>query len=215
MPPLAPPPSPSGPDARERFAERYRSGEIPWDVADPPPEVRAFGPTLPPGRALDVGCGYGRASLFLAGLGWTVDGVDFVPEAVAEAARRAALAGVAERAHFHTADVTRLDFLIGPYDLAIDVGCIHRLDAPELRAVTGELARLIRPGGTFLLFAHLDDPALRLPDGRKWVPEGLLREVLGTAFHLTKVEHGTTTVAGNVWPSAWFWWERAAAGNDS
>ena len=33
--------------------------------------------SLPPGRALDLGCGYGRTAILLAQHGWRVDGVDF------------------------------------------------------------------------------------------------------------------------------------------
>ena len=40
-------------------------------------------------RILDLGCGPGRASIYLARLGWQVDGVDFVPQAIATARQRA------------------------------------------------------------------------------------------------------------------------------
>lgn len=73
----------------ERLLELYQTGAVPWDQADPPPEVLTTAPSSPVGRALDLGRGLGRASLFMAGLGWQVDGVDFVPQAIAEATRRA------------------------------------------------------------------------------------------------------------------------------
>ena len=90
----------------------------------------AFAPTLPVGRALDLGCGLGRATIFLARLGWQADGVDFIAQAVAEATRRAQLAGVAARAHFYHGAVDQLDFLAGPYDFALDVGCAHNRRLP-------------------------------------------------------------------------------------
>ena len=78
----------------DRMRERYLAGAIPWDDTLPPPEVTELMPQLEAGRALDLGCGYGRATIFMARYGWRVDGVDFIPEAIAEATRRVEAAGV-------------------------------------------------------------------------------------------------------------------------
>ena len=66
----------------QRTLARYRSGQTSWDHPEPPPEVMAFAATLSAGRALDLGCGSGRASIYLARRGWQVDGVDFIPDAI-------------------------------------------------------------------------------------------------------------------------------------
>lgn len=195
----------------DRFAERYAAGDVPWDHADPPPEVLAFVPTLPVGRALDLGCGFGRAALFMAGLGWRVDAVDFVAAAVDVARARAAAAGLADRIRVHVGDITDLAFLDGPYDLALDVGSLHSLEAAELRAYHAELLRLLRPGAAFLLFAHLDTPGAPAvgADPRRWLDESLLHTLFGTGFRLERLERGTTQVGDNPpWPSAWFWFRR-------
>lgn len=83
-----------------RFTERYTNGQVPWDDSLPPPEVQALVATLPPGRALDLGCGYGRTAIYLAQHGWQVDAIDFVPQAIAEAEKRAMAAGVAPKFSF-------------------------------------------------------------------------------------------------------------------
>lgn len=177
----------------------------------PPPEVLAYVPTLPVGRALDLGCGFGRAALFMARLGWQVDAVDFVTAAVDVARVRAAAAGLADRIHVHVGDITDLAFLDGPYDLALDVGSLHSLEPAELRASHAELMRLLRPGAVFLLFAHLDMPGAPAVDAepRRWLDESLLDAVFGTGFRIERVERGTTQVGDNPpWPSAWFWFRR-------
>ena len=187
--------------------QRYRSGDLPWDQPLPPPEVIALAGELPPGRALDLGCGAGRASIYLAQQGWTCDGVDFVPEAVALAEQRAREAGVAERVQFHLAPVTQLDGLQPPYDLAIDVGCMHNLRGDDLRAYRGEVARLVSPGGRYLLFAHLIE-AGAAPQ-RRGLPEQTILDIFTPTFSFERIEHGQTTVGNSTpWPSAWFWLRR-------
>ncbi|NJN95336.1 MAG: class I SAM-dependent methyltransferase [Anaerolineales bacterium] len=194
----------------DRLLEFYQGGSVPWDQPDPPPEVLAFVPTLPVGRALDLGCGLGRASLYLGRLGWQVDGVDFIPQAVTEAMSRARQAGL-DQVHFHLGQATQLDFLHGLYDFALDVGCVHSFTTIELQAYHRELLRLLKPGGYYLLFAHLtkEEPA---PEERRWLIEADLRHIFAEGFTLEQVEYGQTQVGDQApWHSAWFWYRRSRA----
>ncbi len=75
----------------------YRLGLIFWRRATPPAELVALveGPSaLPVGRALDLGCGTGTDTIYLANHGWDVTGVDMTPRALAIAWRDATAAGV-------------------------------------------------------------------------------------------------------------------------
>lgn len=197
-------------DTFTRMGQVYRSGgPVPWDRELPPPEVIALAAAVPPGRALDLGCGFGRVSIYLAQHGWRCDGVDFIPEAVAGARERAAAAGVAERATFHVLPVTDLASLAPPYDLAVDVGCMHNLRGDDLRAYRAGVARLVGAGGRFILFAHA--PSTNTDDQRNGVDEATIRALFTPAFVVARVEHGTTTTPnGNVRASAWFWLRRRA-----
>lgn len=187
--------------------EIYESGSIPWDQTDPPPEVIDLAAHLPVGRALDLGCGYGRASIYLARLGWQADGVDFVAQAIDGAILRARQAGVSERVHFHQSTVTQLDFLHELYDFALDVGCAHGLTKDELMAYHQELLRLLKPGAVFLLFAHLNEET----EEQSWINENDLLMIFSEGFHLEKVEYGQTQVKDkDPWRSAWFWFRKDA-----
>ncbi|TDV50881.1 class I SAM-dependent methyltransferase [Actinophytocola oryzae] len=84
---------------------------------------------LTPGRALDLGCGPGRNTLYLAANGFSVDGVDLSATALEWAGERAAETGADVR--FRQGDAFELD-LGGPYDLIYDAGCFHHL-APHRR----------------------------------------------------------------------------------
>ncbi len=189
--------------------ERYIQGAVPWDDVLPPPEVRETVAGLPLGRALDLGCGYGRSAIYLAGAGWQVDAVDFVEEAIAEARRRASGAGVGG-VGFHVASVTDMSFLTGSFDLAIDVGCGHSLDEGSQIAYWTELKRLLRPGATFLWFLRL---SIEAGSGDGDVPRGIslerARHLYAGAFHLIREAIGVTDMTNeSSWPSAWLWLER-------
>ena len=197
-------------DDQQRFAERYTEGRVPWDDPTPPPEIVVLAEALPPGRALDVGCGFGRAVIYLAERGWSAVGVDFVPQAIAEARRRAAVAGVADRASFHVASATDLAFLEPPFDLIIDVGCMHSFTEEMLAAYRDEIARLLRPGGQYVLFAHLHDAAEpERDDGPRGIAEATIYDLLEKAFRLERAEHGVTQVEDRPpWRSGWFWFRK-------
>jgi len=192
----------------QRLNEFYASGSVPWDETLPPPEVLNWLAGRPPGRALDLGCGYGRASIYMARLGWEVDGVDFVPHAAAVAAERAREAGVQIR--FHIASVTDLGFLAGNYDFVLDVGCLHILDENGLMRYHRQLKRLLHAGGVYLLFAHLPEETAEQPEnGPRGIPEAVLRAAFSDGFELKKFERGITKVRDqDPWQSAWFYFQR-------
>ena len=191
----------------ERFVERYEAGEVPWDDALPPPEVQALAETLSPGRALDLGCGYGRTAIYLAQNGWQVDAVDFVPQAIKEAKRRAAAQGVAEQIRFHVGSVAEMDFANGRYDLAVDIGCLHSLSPPLQIAYRDELLRVLRSGADYLLFARLHSPDDDPTDGPSGLDESVLLELLAP-LHLQKSQLGVTEGEDYRWRSGWFWYLR-------
>ena len=193
----------------ERFAERYAAQDVPWDAELPPPEIMAVVEKQEPGRALDLGCGYGRTTIYLAQHGWRVDGGDFVPDAISEANRRAQEAGVTDRASFHVGSVADLDFLDGRYDLAIDVGCMHALTPDQLRRYHAGLKRLLRPGSLYLLYTRLQENAEQEVDGPRGIPQDEITRLFSDGFTLDNLEIGITEMADRApWKSAWFWFYR-------
>ncbi|WP_322857142.1 class I SAM-dependent methyltransferase [Mycobacterium shigaense] len=142
----------------------YRIGFTPWDGH---PIARRLQdlvegtngtPALTVGSALDLGCGTGDSSIYLAQHGWKVTGVDFVAQALDRARAKAADLPV----DFVGADVTRLSQAgIGTgFGLIVDNGCLHNMSdgdrdayVREVSAVAAPDARLFivafRPGGRF------------------------------------------------------------------
>jgi len=125
--------------------------DLPWDVARPPPILVRLveGGRIPPGRAVDFGCGGGNYSLYLARHGFDVTGVDISRTAVALARRRARRQGV--RCRFLTADVAGdLSRLPGSFAFAFDWELLHHL-FPEQRArYVRNVWEKLAPGGLYL-----------------------------------------------------------------
>lgn len=124
-----------------------------WDSGLVSPELTALIGQLPPGRALDLGCGTGTSSLALAQAGWDVTGVDFAVPAIYKARRKARNAG--QNIRFLLADVTHLPDFDHPFELVLDIGCFHGLTDEGRTAYLSQLERLIAPGGYWFLYTFL------------------------------------------------------------
>src|SRR5438874_554339 len=112
------------------FGVFYRVGFTPWEGHALPARLRQLieGPTaLPPGRALDIGCGTGDTAIYLSRNGWDVTAFDFVERALRRASAKASAAGVKVR--WVRADATDLkpENLGTGFQLAVDNGCLHGL----------------------------------------------------------------------------------------
>jgi SAM-dependent methyltransferase len=197
---------------RLRFVWRYLRGDAPWDSGIVPPEIVTWVETaesdgLPPGRALDLGCGTGTTALYLAARGWDVVGVDFAPNAIHRARREARQRSLAGTAHFRSADVSRPDLLAGVarFDLLVDVGCLHGLTLPQLAGYAANVTRLARPGAVFLLYAFA--PGLSR-NGQRWtgIDVDELKTLLDPAFELVDHTVGEEVTAPR--PSAWYTFRR-------
>ena len=181
---------------------RYQSGDTPWDTGIVPPEVVALVASgeLRPGWALDLGCGSGVTSRYLARHGFRVAGVDLA----ASALRRALAAAVAEGlpAVFSLGNVTDLGFLRLRATLAVDIGCFHGV-APERRAAyIASLAAHLQPGASYLLYAF---STMTHEDGRTTGVGPADLAHFAPWFILRWAQHGYDRTR----PSAWYLWRRA------
>jgi SAM-dependent methyltransferase len=108
------------------------------------PAVRSLVDPLPPGRALDAACGTGRHARHLADMGHDVVGVDLTPEML-----RRARAAVPEAVFLEADLVDIASFPAGRFDLVVcGLALAHVAD---LDRATGELARVLRPGGRLVI----------------------------------------------------------------
>lgn len=108
---------------------------------------------LPGRRALDIACGEGRNSIFLAGQGFRVTGIDISEVGLAKAAGRAAAEGV--EVEFVCADLESFR-PAGSYDLVINFNFL-------LRQLIPLEVGLLSPGGIILFDSILATPAMPPP----------------------------------------------------
>jgi SAM-dependent methyltransferase len=164
----------------------YRHGRPRWDSVEPHPELVDLVVGRRPGRALDLGCGTGTDALYLAQNGWNVVGVDFVPEAIEAAEKRAVDVGLSPR--FVVGDVTRLreSGIEGPFDLILDTGCYHGVAAKLRDAYAAEVAAVAAQGADFYVAGISDPPAMWHLLGARGVSAADLRQHFGADFELAE-----------------------------
>jgi 2-polyprenyl-3-methyl-5-hydroxy-6-metoxy-1,4-benzoquinol methylase len=184
---------------RWKFQWRYWRRQTPWDTQVTPPEVMEFISRAPPGKALDLGCGTGTNAITLARHGWRVTGVDFVPDAILAARAKAARSGV--EVEFLVGNVTDLSVLSGPFDYALDIGCLHALKAEDRTRYAANLSRWLRPQAWYMLYAWQPRPR---EGGDGGIATGEVESTLRADFSIVRTAIGEESG----YPSAWYWFRR-------
>jgi cyclopropane fatty-acyl-phospholipid synthase-like methyltransferase len=182
-----------------RFEWRYWRHRTPWDTQITPPEVMAFVEQTPPGRALDLGCGTGTNAITLARRKWQVTAIDFSVKAVASARRKASAAGL--DIDFRRGDVSDLSGVRGPFDYALDIGCLFTLSPEARQSCIGGLAELMPAGGRYMLYAW--QPGRFGGKVMGMTPQEV-SALVGPYFHQDRMVEGRD--GDKV--SAWYWFTR-------
>ncbi|MBI5030353.1 MAG: class I SAM-dependent methyltransferase [Chloroflexi bacterium] len=190
------------------FDFQYRFARPPWDTGITPPEVVAFvANNSTHGRALDLGCGTGTNSIYLASQGYQVVGVDFSSKAIASARFKAKREQLA--IDFHVADVTHLEFLNEPFDYVLDIGCLHAIDETGRTRYAEHIARLTQSGSVFMLYAFSPRPANEPRHLIQFRNVGItpdqVEKLFASDFKLERIEHGGDRDERK---SAWYWFVR-------
>ncbi|UBU16290.1 SAM-dependent methyltransferase [Nonomuraea gerenzanensis] len=107
---------------------------------------------LTPGAALDLGCGAGGDTLWLAGRGWHVTAVDISATAVRRLRQRADTLGLGARITTEQHDLADT-FPAGEFDL-VSAQYLHTPFAFPRDRVLRTAAHALRPGGLLLIVDH-------------------------------------------------------------
>lgn len=143
-------------EARGEWERRYQASgsaeERGWYVDRPPDELIHLldQVELPAGASLDVGCGPGVITSFLARRFTPSVGLDIAATPLVEARRRAEEEGT--KPSFLIAEAQSTPFLDGAFVFIVDRGCMQHLEKEQWTSYLQEVGRVLRPEGVFELF---------------------------------------------------------------
>lgn len=145
----------SGPEHAATWEAHYSAKPQVWS-GRVNAQLAAIAPHLSGGRALDLGCGEGGDSIWLAEHGWTVVGVDVSHTALARGREAAAEHGVVGHVEFVQHDLTT-GFPDGSFDL-VSACFLHSPVEMDRSAILRRAAAAVAPGGALLIVDHAAAP---------------------------------------------------------
>jgi SAM-dependent methyltransferase len=180
--------------------ERFAANEWPSHPDDTLVELVSG---LAPGRAVDLGCGPGRNSIWLASQGWQVTGVDASAVGLEQAAQRGRELGVT--LELLQADLTAYTPPAAAFDLVV-LANMH-FSPGEREELFSRFASAVAPGGHFYVVGHHLDSLGRAgpPDPARLYSEDLLQGLFaGFDVEVTRRERaagygGTPLVDAVAW----------------
>lgn len=131
---------------------------IPWEIKDAPKELNELfnSGQIVAGRALDIACGTGNYSFFLAKHGFEVTGIDFSKRAINIAIKNGKKLKLS--VNFIIGDITNIGKLFpeGRFNFILDYSILHHLEPNVTRGYAQQCSSLLSPGGKLLLVCYSD-----------------------------------------------------------
>jgi methyl halide transferase len=117
----------------KRFKERYKTGNTPWDIGKPDFNLieTVTKIAIESCKALDIGCGTGDNSIWLAQKQFQVTGTDVSEIAIEKAKEKALKNNV--KCTFLVVDFFKSRIEGAPFGFVFDRGCFHTFDSNKER----------------------------------------------------------------------------------
>lgn len=123
--------------------------QIPWETGEPSLDLRLLFKQnrIRKGmKMLDIGCGLGTQTRFMAKNGAAATGID-ISETAIKKAREQLLKESNLLANFIVGDVCKMPMPTASFEIAYDRGCYHHLSPKQRENYTKEVARVLAPKG--------------------------------------------------------------------
>jgi 2-polyprenyl-3-methyl-5-hydroxy-6-metoxy-1,4-benzoquinol methylase len=192
-------------DDKETFERIYSSPGAGWTLEEPPAVLKKLvdSGAISPCKALDIGCGEGFYSIYLAANGFAVTGIDLSEHAIEHAKRNAI--NVPVEVDFKAMDIAELTLLNDLFDFVLEWSILHHIEPSQRPAYVENLAGLLQPKGSYLATCFNDESSETVGDKHKFQisPVGTklyyssqqqLRELYQRHFHI--IELKLTTIKG-------------------
>jgi len=132
-----------------------------WELGKPRPILVEYVEKglIPKGKALDICCGAGTNTIYLAEKGFEVTGIDISPTALDFAKAKAAKAKV--NIDFSVQNFVELPFKDEMFDFVFDMGCFHHVQIADRHRFIPGIHRVLKSRGVYMLtcFSVKNGPA--------------------------------------------------------
>lgn len=135
----------------DRIYRELPLDSIPWNNEAPPEAlvnlISSGG--VRPCKAVDIGCGAGNYTCYLASIGFSMTGIDGAPTAIRIARERAQREGLSCR--FNVADLLGdLHEVTDTYDFGFEWGVMHHIEPEDRDTYVKNIYRILNPGASYL-----------------------------------------------------------------
>ena len=185
------------------FQERYENGQTPWEInrVDSNLVIMITEAGIKPCKVLDIGCGTGDNSIWLAEQGFEVSGCDASRLAIEAAMEKSGRAWV--ECSFFEADFLREKSSTSLYSLLFDRGCFHCFDEPDQRLqFVKNCSSLLKEDGLWIsLIGNSDEE--RQKHGPPQMSASEITAVVEPYFEILMLESGIFDSDLETPPRAW------------
>ena len=193
------------------YADKEKPVPFFKDAPDEPLVSGVASGLLTGGRALDIGCGNGRNTRYLAKNGYTAVGIDISKESVRWAKD---LSGVPQP-EFQCCSLESYDGAPGSFDLILDCGCFHHIKPHRRQQYLERVQNLLREDGRFLMTCMDVEAGADISDydayrdlsmhGGMGFSEQKLRHILSPFFQIDELRKMQESVDPRVFGKSFLW----------
>lgn len=138
-------------DEWDQIYRKYPLNTLGWELGKPRPMLVEFieKGLIKKGKALDLCCGAGTNTVYLAEKGFEVTGIDISPTAVEIAKKKAEKANA--KIDFNVQNFVDLPFRDELFDFVFDMGCFHHVEPEDRQKFIRGVHRVLKDGGLYML----------------------------------------------------------------
>ena len=148
-------------DEWDQIYRKYPLESLGWELGRPRPILVELieKERIKKGKALDICCGAGTNTVYLAEKGFEVTGIDISSKAIEYAKKNAEQANV--KINLMVQNFVNLPFGDEEFDFVFDMGCFHHVEVEDRTKFIEGVHRVLKKGGSYLLtcFSYKNGPA--------------------------------------------------------
>ena len=143
-------------DEWDQIYRKYPLEELGWELGKPRPILVEFVEKglIKKGKALDICCGAGTNTVYMAQKGFQATGLDISHKAIEYGREKAREAGVKVR--WIIGNALEFHFEDDEFDFVFDMDCFHHIRPEDRARFIDGLCRILKLGGQYLLTCFSD-----------------------------------------------------------